>query len=145
MFRILPLLLVVLIGVPGTGCAGSSEYDAEPDPTADRQSASIGLPTDAGEADEADVAAAAPVPNPSGAVGRTDLLNATKLQAVPSEVRTAFNRDFPDGGITSIYRLDAATGLTLYEINFLRNRRAEDVIYRPNGTPITRTPLQDGR
>jgi hypothetical protein len=36
---------VVVVGVVTGGCAGPAEYDAEPDPTRDRQSASIGVRT----------------------------------------------------------------------------------------------------
>lgn len=140
MFRIVSLTSVALL-LAVTGCAGPSEYDAEPDPTWDEQSASVGAPT----GEPAPRAGALPVPNPRGAADRTDLLNAVKLDALPEPVRIAFNRDFPKAGITSIQRVDAATGLTLYEINFLLNRRPYDVIYRPEGTSITRTPLQDAR
>lgn len=74
--------------------------------------------------------------------GRTDLLNTVKLRAVPEPVREAFRRQYPNAGITSIQVLDAATGVQIYEINFLiGGGEAQDVLYRPDGTVVVPRPL----
>ena len=73
----------------------------------------------------------------------TDLINIERLDTLPQPVRNDFRRRYPDAGVTSVQQLDAATGLMLYEINFLLNGRPEDVIYRPDGSRLTRTSLND--
>ena len=77
------------------------------------------------------------------AVSMKDLINIESLETVPQPVRNDFRRRYPGAGVTSVQQLDAATGMLLYEINFLLNGRPEDVIYRPDGTRLTRTSLAD--
>lgn len=80
---------------------------------------------------------------PNDGTDMTDLINIEKLDTLPQPVRNDFRRRYPGAGVTSVQQLDAATGALLYEINFLLNGQPEDVIYRPDGTRLTRTSLID--
>ncbi len=66
------------------------------------------------------------------------VVKAAKLDALPLAVTQSFLRDFPNAGVTDIEVLDAATGLVIYEINYLQNGRAGDVLYRPDGSRVTK-------
>jgi hypothetical protein len=75
-------------------------------------------------------------------VSRRDLLNMDKLENVPAAVRNEFNATYLNAGVTSVEFLDAATGVALYEVNFLQNHQPRSVIYRPDGTVVKRTPVR---
>lgn len=80
---------------------------------------------------------------PVDRIDMNDLVTLEKLDTVPAPVRNDFRRRYPDAGVTSVQQLDAATGVLLYDINFIRNGKFDDVIYRADGTTLTRTPLVD--
>lgn len=75
------------------------------------------------------------VPGPQPTVTR-DVLNLAKLEDLPEAVQQAFLREFPEAGITSIQQLTAATGRLLYEINFVRDGQAGDVVYDVDGRKL---------
>lgn len=75
-------------------------------------------------------------PDPAGA------LRSAKLETLPEPVSLAFRRDHPTASITSIELLDAASGLILYEINYMQDGRPGDTIYRPNGRRVRRSSAE---
>lgn len=69
-------------------------------------------------------------------MSQRELMNRSKLDAYPEQVKAAFLRDYPTGNVTSVNVFNDATGRAVYEINFVRDGRAEDVVYTSEGTRV---------
>ena len=76
-------------------------------------------------------------------MSQRELMNRSKLEAYPESVRAAFIRDYPTANVTSVEAFNDTTGRALYEVNFVRDGRAEDAVYTAEGmrvaAPVNRT------
>ena len=77
-----------------------------------------------------------------------EVMNRSKLEAYPDMVEAAFIRDYPTGNVTDVDVYNDHAGRTMYEVNFVRDGRAEDAVYTAEGTRVTmpsnRTTTSDG-
>ena len=76
-------------------------------------------------------------------MSQRELMNRSKLDAYPESVSAAFMRDYPTANVTSVEAYNDTTGRTVYEVNFVRDGRAEDAVYTAEGmrvaAPVNRT------
>jgi hypothetical protein len=69
-------------------------------------------------------------------MSQREVMNRSKLDAYPEPVRAAFIRDYPTANVTSVDVFNDATGRAVYEVNFVRDGRAEDVVYTAEGVRV---------
>ena len=76
-------------------------------------------------------------------MSQREVMNRSKLDAYPEPVAAGFIRDYPTANVTSVDVYNDATGRAVYEVNFVRDGRAEDVVYTAEGVrvaaPVNRT------
>jgi hypothetical protein len=70
-------------------------------------------------------------------MSQREVMNRSKLEAYPDAVGAGFMRDYPTANVTSVDVFNDATGRAVYEINFVRDGRAEDAVYTAEGTRVT--------
>ena len=69
-------------------------------------------------------------------MSQRELMNRSKLEAYPESVRAAFIRDYPTANVTSVEPFNDTTGRAVYEVNFVRDGRAEDAVYTSEGVRV---------
>ena len=70
-------------------------------------------------------------------MSQREVMNRSKLEAYPDMVEAAFIRDYPTGNVTDVNVYNDHAGRTMYEVNFVRDGRAEDAVYTAEGTRVT--------
>jgi hypothetical protein len=69
-------------------------------------------------------------------MSQREVMNRSKLDAYPEPVAAGFMRDYPTANVTSVDVYNDATGRAVYEVNFVRDGRAEDVVYTAEGVRV---------
>jgi hypothetical protein len=69
-------------------------------------------------------------------MSQRELMNRSKLEAYPDMVEAAFIRDYPAANVTSVDVYNDATGRAVYEVNYVRDGRAGDVVYTAEGVRV---------
>src|SRR5688572_19576582 len=72
------------------------------------------------------------------------MMNNSKMRAYPEQVQAAFNRDYPTATITDVNVYNDTAGRTMYEVNFVRDGRSDDVVYTSEGVRMTAPSVRSG-
>ena len=69
-------------------------------------------------------------------MSQRELMNRSKLEPYPDTVEAAFIRDYPTANVTDVNVYNDATGRAVYEVNYVRDGRAGDVVYTAEGVQV---------